>query len=242
MPTASVADLRRSLPVLALTAVAALAAGCASGAAPEAAEDTSAGEGAADPSAAVGSAPLSGALGFRSVLDTREADGTDSHADDAEAGDADLIGEIGLQPVDPDQQQRLLAGLRCADIDPEADPDPDKPLVTCDREGAQVYLLAPAMITEDGVAGAEGFFVPEQDENIVQLELTDQASQVWSDCTRENALELGGDGQQVGITVGPVVASAPQIVGHTPVGTATSITGGFTLPEARRLAETLTGR
>lgn len=238
MPTASVADLRRSLPVLALTAVAALAAGCASGAAPEAAEDTSAGEGAADPSAAIGSAPLSGGLGFRPVLEVREADDTG----DALDSDADLIGEIGLQPVDPDQQQRLLAGLRCADIDPEADPDPDKPLVTCDREGAQVYLLAPAMITEDGVAGAEGFFVPEQDENIVQLELTDQASQVWSDYTRENALELGGDGQQVGITVGPVVASAPQIVGHTPVGTATSITGGFTLTEARRLAETLTGR
>ncbi len=233
------ADLRRALPALALTAAAALAAACGSDTGPEAAEQTSAAEDTTDPSEAVGSAPLTGALGFRPVLDSREAADTEADAAD---DDADLIDEIGLQPVDPDAQQRLLAGLRCADIDLEADVDPDLPLVTCDREGSVVYLLAPAIITEDGVAGAEGDYIPDRGENIVQIELTDQAAQVWSDYTREQALELGGDGRQVGITVGPVVASAPQIVGHTPVGSDTSITGDFTLDEARQLAETLTPR
>lgn len=98
------------------------------------------------------------------------------------------------------------------------------------------------MITGDGVARAEADHVAEQGQNTVELELTDQASQVWPDYTREHAWDIGGDGQQVGITVSPVAASAPQIVGDTPVGSHASICGRFILTEARRLAETLTAR
>lgn len=144
------------------------------------------------------------------------------------------------QSADPEVQARAMSEMDCTVPDPlQGNDDPDRPLVACDAEGENVYLLDAQLINGQQIADAEGLYNPDRGENIVQIDFKSDASRDWSVFTREHALDLGGDGQQAAFVLDTEVLSAPQIVGHTPEGSSTSVTGQFKLSEAKELANQL---
>ncbi|GAB3701474.1 protein translocase subunit SecD [Corynebacterium nasicanis] len=158
------------------------------------------------------------------------------------------------QSTDPTVQAAASTLLRCdAATDPLAGSDDAAlPLVTCEPETGQVYLLDPAPLlsgitAEDGprLTGNEidsnrpitGGFNPDSGQMEISFAFkTDGAnsgSQTWADLTRDYLQ------QQVAITLDSRVISAPVIQSATPFGSATSITGSFTQESAAELANNL---
>lgn len=159
-------------------------------------------------------------LELRPVLDTRQAA---APSPGAARGDR--------QSVDPMVQDELLATFDC-DL-PEGQrgsEDPGLPLMACDVEADNVYLLGPAIIGGAQVADARGLHDEQRDQSIVELEFTPEASETWAQFTAESV------GSQAAFVLDSEVISAPVIQGMTPAGAATSITGQFTLEEGQALA------
>ena len=140
------------------------------------------------------------------------------------------------QSTDPEVQARTMSEMDCTVPDPlQGNDDPDLPLVACDAEGENVYLLEAQLIDGQQITDAEGLFNPDQNENMVQISFKSDASRTWSEFTREFA----GTGKQAAFVLDTEVLSAPQIIGHTPEGSNTSVTGQFTLAEAKELGNQL---
>ena len=158
------------------------------------------------------------------------------------------------QSTDPTVQAAASTLLRCdSPTDPLAGSDEaDLPLVTCEPDTGQVYLLDPAPLLsgvtdEDGprLTGNEidtsraitGGFNPQTGQMEINFAFkTDgpnSGSQTWSDLTNQYLQ------QQIAITLDSRVISAPVIQSATPFGSATSITGSFTQEEAAELANNL---
>ncbi|WP_448859329.1 protein translocase subunit SecD [Corynebacterium propinquum] len=158
------------------------------------------------------------------------------------------------QSEDPTTQAAASALLTCeGDVDPlSGADDPAKPLVTCDYEQGQPYLLQPAPLL-NGVTDPEG---PRLTGNEIdtdspinggfnqhsgQMEISfafktgsgPSGAQTWADLTEEYLQ------QQIAITLDSNVISAPVIQGVTPYGSTTSITGQFSQEEAQELANNL---
>ena len=158
------------------------------------------------------------------------------------------------QSDDPTTQAAASALMTCeGDIDPlSGADDPARPLVTCDYEQGQPYLLQPAPLL-NGVTDPEG---PRLTGNEIdtdspinggfnqhsgQMEISfafktgsgPSGAQTWADLTQEYLQ------QQIAITLDSNVISAPVIQGVTPYGSTTSITGQFSQDEAQELANNL---
>jgi preprotein translocase subunit SecD len=113
--------------------------------------------------------------------------------------------------------------------------DPDLPLVTCDQQHKQAYLLAPSIISGDQIDNASSGMDQHSGGYIVDLQFKSGAANTWGDFTAAHI------GTQTAFTLDSQVVSAPQIREAIPGGR-TQITGGdppFTASSARELANVL---
>lgn len=158
------------------------------------------------------------------------------------------------QSEDPTTQTAASALLTCeGDVDPlSGADDPARPLVTCDYEQGQPYLLQPAPLL-NGITDPEGSRLTGNEidtdrpinggfnQHSGQMEISfafktgsgSSGAQTWADLTEEYLQ------QQIAITLDSNVISAPVIQGVTPYGSTTSITGQFSQEEAQELANNL---
>jgi preprotein translocase subunit SecD len=125
---------------------------------------------------------------------------------------------------------------RCNEDDILAGNDiPDLPLVTCDKDHKEAYLLAPSIISGDQIANASSGLDQRSGGYVVDLQFKSGAANTWADYTAAHI------GTQTAFTLDSTVVSAPQIREAIPGGR-TQITGGdppFTANTARQLANVL---
>jgi preprotein translocase subunit SecD len=113
--------------------------------------------------------------------------------------------------------------------------DPDLPLVTCDTQHKQAYLLAPSIISGDQIDNASSGMDQHSGGYVVDVQFKSGAANTWADFTAAHI------GTQTAFTLDSQVVSAPQIREAIPGGR-TQITGGdppFTASSARELANVL---
>jgi preprotein translocase subunit SecD len=113
--------------------------------------------------------------------------------------------------------------------------DPNLPLVTCDKNHKQAYLLAPSIISGDQIDNASSGLDQRSGGYIVDVQFKSGAGNTWADFTAAHV------GTQTAFTLDSQVVSAPQIREAIPGGR-TQITGGeppFTASSARELANVL---
>jgi preprotein translocase subunit SecD len=113
--------------------------------------------------------------------------------------------------------------------------DPNLPLVTCDKDHKEAYLLAPSIISGDQIANASSGLDQRSGGYVVDVQFRSGAANTWADFTAAHI------GTQTAFTLDSQVVSAPQIREAIPGGR-TQITGGdppFTANTARQLANVL---
>ncbi len=110
--------------------------------------------------------------------------------------------------------------------------DPNLPLVTCDKDHKEAYLLAPSIISGDEIANASYGFNQNNANYVVDLQFKSAAANTWADFT------AGHIGTQTAFTLDSQVVSAPRIEEAIPGGR-TQIHGDFTSDQARQLANVL---
>ena len=137
------------------------------------------------------------------------------------------------QSTDPAVQQQALAELQCIGQDPlRGNADPNLPLVACDQNRVAKYVLAPAFLSGEQVAGASAQLNPQGAGYIVSLDFTGEGSQTWGDWTASHVGDLAG------IVLDGEVVSAPRI--NEPIfGGRAQISGQFSQAEAQNLANVL---
>jgi preprotein translocase subunit SecD len=113
--------------------------------------------------------------------------------------------------------------------------DPDLPLVTCDKDHKEAFLLAPSIISGDQIENASSGLDQHSGGYVVDVQFKSGAANTWADFTAAHI------GTQTAFTLDSQVVSAPQIREAIPGGR-TQITGGdppFTASTARQLANVL---
>jgi preprotein translocase subunit SecD len=110
--------------------------------------------------------------------------------------------------------------------------DPDLPLVTCDTQHTQAYLLAPSIISGDQIENASSGMDQHSGGYVVDLQFKSGAADTWADFT------AGHIGTQTAFTLDSQVVSAPRIEEAIPGGR-TQIHGQFTSSQAKELANVL---
>ncbi len=205
-----------------------------------------------------GSSPLGSAPAQQPDGDDNGGQGDD--ADGGDGGDGQTLQEEAaeqiqqakqwrqdpaLVPADPtDQaamqqaqqlQQQALARLTCDpnELDPLAgNDDPKLPLVACDREGTEKYVLSPVFLEGTAIADASSVYNTQEGGWVVNLSFTPQGADTWADFTAQNI------GQRAAFVLDTEVVSAPTI-NQAIAGGDTQITGQFTQAEAKDLADVL---
>jgi preprotein translocase subunit SecD len=113
--------------------------------------------------------------------------------------------------------------------------DPELPLVTCDTQHKQAYLLAPSIISGDQIENASSGMDQRSGGYNVDVQFKSGAANTWADFTAAHI------GTQTAFTLDSQVVSAPQIREAIPGGR-TQINGGdppFTASSAKELANVL---
>ncbi|WP_216206112.1 protein translocase subunit SecD [Amycolatopsis aidingensis] len=149
-----------------------------------------------------------------------------------------------LVPADPQDQaaaaqaqqlqQQALARLQCSQADPlRGNDDPELPLVTCNQDGTEKYVLGPSFLPGDQISQATAN-PPQQGSPgwEVNLEFNSEGTTKWGEFTSANV------GERAAFVLDTQVVSAPNIEVAILDGR-TRITGNFTQAEARDLAEVL---
>ena len=90
--------------------------------------------------------------------------------------------------------------------------DPDKYLVTCDRDGQTKYLLAPAAVKGTEIKSAESGLLTQTNEWVVNLQFKSTGTKQFAKITTEMAKKATGDPtKQFAITLDGLVVSAPEV-------------------------------
>jgi preprotein translocase subunit SecD len=136
------------------------------------------------------------------------------------------------QSTDPTVQETALLTLDCAARDPlRGYDDPTKPLVACNQEGTEKYILGPSFLEGTEIASAQA----QQNTNgvgwVVSLTFESLGQQVWGEYTTSNV------GKLVAFTLDGEVVSAPKI--NQPIFGATQIEGQFNQADAEQLGGVL---
>jgi preprotein translocase subunit SecD len=168
---------------------------------------------------------------------------TPAPAPDASAGstsgvaDPQLAAQIAQakllrQSTDPTIEQQALVQLDCAAPDPlRGYDDPTKPLVTCNRDGTEKYLLGPAFMDGTLIADANAVPNPQGAGYLVNLSFKPEGADIWGKYTSAHVQ------QAAAFVLDSKVVSAPTIQG--PIFGDTQITGNFSQAEAQKLASVL---
>jgi preprotein translocase subunit SecD len=120
--------------------------------------------------------------------------------------------------------------------------DPDKPLVTCSSDGAEKFVLGPVTVGGDQIDEASAGYRPlsngqPSSEVEIQLSFKSDGSKAYADASRR-MVSLETPRNRMAATLDSRVIVAPQFNEAILNGKA-SITGGFTIEEARELANQL---
>ncbi|WP_031465701.1 protein translocase subunit SecD [Sciscionella sediminilitoris] len=136
------------------------------------------------------------------------------------------------QSTDPKVQQAAIKALDCSKPDPlVGNDDADKPLVTCNKEHTQKYVLGPTFLDGQQVASTSSGMDQSSGGYSVNLTFKSEGAKKWGDFTSKNV------GKQVAVVLDSTVQSDPVIRAAT--SSSTSITGNFNQEEAKHLAEIL---
>ncbi|PRX46148.1 preprotein translocase subunit SecD [Prauserella shujinwangii] len=130
-------------------------------------------------------------------------------------------------------QQQALAALNCAAQDPlVGNDDPKLPLVTCNEDGTEKYVLGPVFLEGTQIADATSGYNDQRGAFVVNLNFKSEGADIWADFTSNNINE------RAAFVLDTKVVSAPNITVAIPDGR-TEITGQFNQAEAKELADVL---
>jgi preprotein translocase subunit SecD len=151
------------------------------------------------------------------------------------ANDAELVSGLNISAED----QARFTALDCTAFDSNASIDqPEAVLVTCDRNGAARYVLAPAVVIGRDVSGATAAIDPQSLSGwFVSLDFTSDGTKKFGQLTQD-VVNLPAPQNQVAIVLDGVVVSAPRI-NEAILGGQAQITGSFSQLEAQDLANVL---
>lgn len=159
-------------------------------------------------------------------------------------------GTTGSTPKDPTdlawvtpERQQAFEAFQCTTANLEKIQDDEKlPLITCDASGQVKYLLGPVAVSGDKISNATAGYATNQQgamtsEVEIALTLNSAGASQYADISRE-MVALTEPRNQLAATLDSRVIVAPRFNSAILDGRA-SITGGFTLTEARGLADQL---
>ncbi|OZM81611.1 protein translocase subunit SecD [Pseudonocardia sp. MH-G8] len=136
------------------------------------------------------------------------------------------------QSTDPATQEAALMALDCNAQDPlRGYDDPTLPLVACNQDGTEKYVLGPSFLEGTEIASAQATPNPQGVGYVVSLTFESRGAQIWGEYTTNNV------GKQVAFTLDTEVVSAPSI--NQPIFGATEISGQYNQEGAEQLAGVL---
>ncbi len=135
------------------------------------------------------------------------------------------------------EQLEALNSFDCAQLAPGTIDDPDKPLVTCDEEGANRYLLDAADVIGTNITDAFATIPQSRVDWVVAIEFDGEGADAFADSTERLAAQTYPQNSFAIVLDGRVV-SAPTVEQTIPNGEAT-IEGNFSQGEAQDLANVL---
>lgn len=168
-----------------------------------------------------------------------------------ESSDAPVSPAAGATPTDPlspewatEAVQNEFANLNCADpraLDHLVD-DPKQALVTCSADGTTKYILGPVVVSgseiKDASAGYQALPNGQPSTNVeIALSLKPDGAKQYAEISKR-MVALPEPNNQLAATLDSRVIVAPRFQSAILDGRA-SITGGFTMTEARALAQQL---
>jgi preprotein translocase subunit SecD len=159
------------------------------------------------------------------------APGSGTVASPADPAVAAAIDEARLtrQSTDAQVQAAALQALDCAATDPlRGYDDPTLPLVTCNQDGTEKYVLGPSFLEGTEIATAQASQNTQGAGWVIDVTFTSEGQAIWGDYTSNNV------GKNVAFVLDGEVVSAPTIQG--PIFGPTQITGQFGQAEAQNLA------
>ncbi|MFC5994164.1 protein translocase subunit SecD [Pseudonocardia hispaniensis] len=136
------------------------------------------------------------------------------------------------QSTDPTVQQQALAALDCSTKDPLRGYDnPAKPLVACNQDGTEKYVLGPTFLEGTQIDNAQSGPNPQGAGYVVSLTFKSEGARIWGDYTSQNI------GKNAAFVLDGEVVSAPTIT--SAIYGPTEISGQFTQKQAQDLAGVL---
>jgi preprotein translocase subunit SecD len=159
------------------------------------------------------------------------APGPASPADPRLAAEVESARQMRQSP-DPTVQETALLTLDCNARDPlRGYDDPTRPLVACNQDGTEKYILGPSFLEGTEIAGAQAQQNTTGVGWVVSLTFESQGAQTWGEYTTNNV------GKLVAFTLDGEVVSAPRI--NQPIFGPTQIEGQFNQADAEQLAGVL---
>lgn len=122
---------------------------------------------------------------------------------------------------------------QCPTTAAEIKDDPKQPLVTCNPDGTEKYLLSPAIIEGTDLTDASYGIPQNQVQYVVTLDFNGHGRKIFADATGT----IAGTGQRFAIVLDGQVLSAP--TADSRISGGAQITGDFSEPEAKSLATSL---
>jgi preprotein translocase subunit SecD len=136
------------------------------------------------------------------------------------------------QSTDPSVQAAALQALDCAATDPlRGYDDPTLPLVSCNQDGTEKYVLGPSFLEGTQIATAQASQNTQGAGWVIDVTFKSEGQAIWGDYTSKNV------GKNVAFVLDGEVVSAPTING--PIFGTTQITGQFNQATAQSLAGVL---
>ncbi len=133
------------------------------------------------------------------------------------------------QSTDASVQAQALQALDCAATDPlRGYDDPTLPLVSCNQDGTEKYVLGPSFLEGTQISTAQAAQNSQGAGWVIDVTFKSDGAAIWGDYTSKNV------GKNVAFVLDGEVVSAPTIQG--PIFGTTQITGQFSQAEAQNLA------
>jgi preprotein translocase subunit SecD len=136
------------------------------------------------------------------------------------------------QSTDASVQAQALQALDCAATDPlRGYDDPTLPLVSCNQDGTEKYVLGPSFLEGTQIATAQASQNTQGAGWVIDVTFKSEGAAIWGDYTSKNV------GKNVAFVLDGEVVSAPTING--PIFGTTQITGQFNQATSQSLAGVL---
>jgi preprotein translocase subunit SecD len=201
-----------------------------------------------EPSASPSASPSGTATDNSALNDVLTAESpsptpTASPSETADGSSATPTDPTDLAWITPDVQQQFDE-LDCSDptaLDGLVD-DPEKPLVTCSESGAEKYILGPVVVSGSTITDASAGYQSNQQGQVtseveIALSFDSEGAKEYADISTQMVVLPAPQNQMATVLDGKVIV-APYFQSAITDGRA-SITGSFTLEEARSLADQL---